>query len=1369
MAASAIRIGDQLILEEDYDESYIPQEQEILEYARMIGIDPDSEPELMWLAREGIVAPLPPEWKPCQDVTGDIYYFNFSTGQSSWDHPSDEHYRDLVTKEREKLQAQGGSKKKKKKEKKDKKKEKKVKDLPKPIMSLGSPLGPVQGPLGSLAPLKGMELTGSGGMRGSLSSSAGSSGGFDTLLIGSSKISAQQPPKPSAFIKSVGGKQPEQKLSLILPDLEEEDGDVLTSEDQSPRGSARLLKNLHMDIESLGGGFEYEESERGDESAASNCSDDGSEQELKKIGNSEEDDASRIENPGPCHGVMDQPRISETMLEHETSIDLNPPDTERSLSLSTESQSKKSNHDASGSANPSIYENTNSRVQSPLLYQGTQDESEDSEGMKDLASSKPKGEDTLDFGLKGRSMENILDITALSPHAESHKDIIEEEIDESLEEEISEDENEDLKQETNKQIHPEPEAVTKEIFADKTFKGTVGSTKITDPLPQPEREELDHKDQFHKNMDELLKPVFELPEHVDSHLKTKEEPPQLAEKSLKVQVTEIDLEEKQRQKLQELRELLRKQEEEEQHKMQEDQKSRLRSLSEVLEQEAMEAEVRMKEDHKKRLLKVEKELDTEMEAEERKIRERQQEMRDQRRLAMEHFEKSEEEMLLHEKNALKTKLKKEMDDAMNSERAMLLQEREAALQEIRERLKQEISEALESLKKDHVQNLERLRAEVQEKNQEEISNLQNSSLAHQQREDPNSLGELHLANKKITHILDYEREMRDLLQEKRQELQREHDRKLERMKEEHEQVVEKLRMELEEEEHTQRSKMLEKLREELGSMMQLHEKELETQRLNLEKLKEDRQRVHLEKQNILEEMEQNQEIRRKQLMVKTNQIDSQEKDLQKRREELDDQEKDFERKATDFQMKVKMEKEHAQLSNLLKQSQQELQEMQRHRSDMEDKVELIQNRYAELQKMSSHLEEEISRKQKCMKELNREEQRVEPELRLEDLTRSSSPEHPIPDPQNTDVSRLTLSPVHYQDDDPHLDTVRHYISSQGSSIQKAKDFLRLQTRSMCRRQTLLQAAKQQWRHDVRETQDPEKSKLLEGMKNNIDEEVRNLDEIQSTVVKGRILVQEKEHCLQELQSSLLEEISGEDITKGTKNKKAVTFDLSDSEDTCSISSSDAYKYDILPSQFGNSQRVQNLIDTLQRLTNDLNKVLTPTGPFACNPHSSPLMHTQSQVLAGMPLSSYITLNRISTPSGAPPPSRWAWDNRLHSSLPSTSTPATQSVDALLEEKWRKYFPGGSPSLIEKPQQTENKLGYVPAGAQVRMMQNSVFSVSSTDNRRMQAMIDTNKKWLENFRNDPRVPLLSRANRKPLGTGPLQLGLDENNQIKVFHY
>ncbi|XP_051962515.1 centrosomal protein of 164 kDa-like [Xyrauchen texanus] len=144
MTTSGLRIGDQVVLEEDYDENYIPSEQEIHEYAIEIGIDPQREPELLWLAREGMVVPLQPEWKPCQDITGEVYYFNFSTGQSTWDHPCDEHYRQLVILERQRAQqtqtaspatvtpatpaapaaAMGGKEKKKKKDKKDKKKQK---------------------------------------------------------------------------------------------------------------------------------------------------------------------------------------------------------------------------------------------------------------------------------------------------------------------------------------------------------------------------------------------------------------------------------------------------------------------------------------------------------------------------------------------------------------------------------------------------------------------------------------------------------------------------------------------------------------------------------------------------------------------------------------------------------------------------------------------------------------------------------------------------------------------------------------------------------------------------------------------------------------------------------------------------------------------------------------------------------------------------------------------------------------------------------------------------------------------------------------------------------------------------------------------
>lgn len=95
--------GDQLILEEDYDENYEPTEQEIKEYATdVLGLSISSDSDLIWIARQGIKEPLPPEWKPIQDVSGDIYYFNFENGQSMWDHPCDEYYRGLYLQEKKK-------------------------------------------------------------------------------------------------------------------------------------------------------------------------------------------------------------------------------------------------------------------------------------------------------------------------------------------------------------------------------------------------------------------------------------------------------------------------------------------------------------------------------------------------------------------------------------------------------------------------------------------------------------------------------------------------------------------------------------------------------------------------------------------------------------------------------------------------------------------------------------------------------------------------------------------------------------------------------------------------------------------------------------------------------------------------------------------------------------------------------------------------------------------------------------------------------------------------------------------------------------------------------------------------------------------
>uniref|UniRef100_T1IW81 WW domain-containing protein n=1 Tax=Strigamia maritima TaxID=126957 RepID=T1IW81_STRMM len=95
-------VSEQLVMSEYFDDEYIVSEDEIQEFARSIGIKPEIESDLLWIAREGILAPLPEEWKPCADIDGSIYYFNFKSGESLWEHPHDGHYRALVDRERKK-------------------------------------------------------------------------------------------------------------------------------------------------------------------------------------------------------------------------------------------------------------------------------------------------------------------------------------------------------------------------------------------------------------------------------------------------------------------------------------------------------------------------------------------------------------------------------------------------------------------------------------------------------------------------------------------------------------------------------------------------------------------------------------------------------------------------------------------------------------------------------------------------------------------------------------------------------------------------------------------------------------------------------------------------------------------------------------------------------------------------------------------------------------------------------------------------------------------------------------------------------------------------------------------------------------------
>ncbi|KAF2897548.1 hypothetical protein ILUMI_08625, partial [Ignelater luminosus] len=95
-----------VICEEIFDDTSHPSASEIRDYASKIGIDPDSEPQLLPLAEEGLMKPLPPGWKPCLDDKRKVYYYhNNLTGKTQWEHPLDDIYRGLVVRARTESQS----------------------------------------------------------------------------------------------------------------------------------------------------------------------------------------------------------------------------------------------------------------------------------------------------------------------------------------------------------------------------------------------------------------------------------------------------------------------------------------------------------------------------------------------------------------------------------------------------------------------------------------------------------------------------------------------------------------------------------------------------------------------------------------------------------------------------------------------------------------------------------------------------------------------------------------------------------------------------------------------------------------------------------------------------------------------------------------------------------------------------------------------------------------------------------------------------------------------------------------------------------------------------------------------------------------
>lgn len=92
-----------------HDSEDLDEEEQIFEFARYIGIDPDNEQYLMYLAEEGFSAQTPKPWVQCVDEQNNTFYFNKETNECMTDsHPNAEIYKSKVIVERQRRMQKAG-------------------------------------------------------------------------------------------------------------------------------------------------------------------------------------------------------------------------------------------------------------------------------------------------------------------------------------------------------------------------------------------------------------------------------------------------------------------------------------------------------------------------------------------------------------------------------------------------------------------------------------------------------------------------------------------------------------------------------------------------------------------------------------------------------------------------------------------------------------------------------------------------------------------------------------------------------------------------------------------------------------------------------------------------------------------------------------------------------------------------------------------------------------------------------------------------------------------------------------------------------------------------------------------------------------
>ncbi|XP_017163701.1 centrosomal protein of 164 kDa isoform X2 [Poecilia reticulata] len=844
-----------------------------------------------------------------------------------------------------------------------------------------------------------------------------------------------------------------------------------------------------------------------------------------------------------------------------------------------------------------------------------------------------------------------------------------------------------------------------------------------------------------------------------------------------------------------------REEEEEKMKAEREERSmRLKREEMEREQERLRRELEQGlEEQRERLLK---EKEARMGLLQEKLRREEEEEEGKLRVESENKLKQLRQNLLSERREEAARLKEEADKTLEELRESIREERERQQQKLREESEALLKETHVTLEEDRVatrdrleaqkkQDMERLKAESEEElaamtkrlereREEKLNTLKKEVNSSERRK------ELIVSPRPEQQLAEYHRELGDLLQEVRDEVQREHERKLEKLKDDHRREMDGIREKYLDEETAQRERLLHALQEDRARLQASHDLQLDRLRLQLDGQIQKTQLTHSCKESELRDLADKLDLREKELQSLEVLLQTKAADLNRRRKKLGDDEEDLDRQLEALPRLVRerdqlseelqrLREEVAQARELSHRAREERDEakdqsyrMREERDKAREESRTAREDRERLESKAALLQERCDRLTCRVGELEQaEDGRTLPqaEQNKKEAEKATAPsDDRIDSSLQVDELDSPLSPV--ADSQCSINELRQYVSSHGASIQKTKQFLERENSRLMERQAALQAAQ------TSSSQDPGLRGPSEERMRSIQQEARDVAELQRTVQRGNSLLRRKEEQLQQLESSMADEAMFEDSSQLPDRK--VTFDVTRSDTSSPVEPQDGTgDHPIIPA------KVQELAESLQHISAQLDSVLTALGSLTQR-ESSPLYPSFSMMLPqrfgteawGPPASAPVFTQGpgLAPSSAAPPLSERLWSGSA--APPLFSTPISSGLIApgdFMNSRWSQIFPGAAADLVASStvRTVPSYPSYTPVSQHSRSHQAMQKSVE-LDGQRLQGLIDSNKKWLNMRRKDPSIPLFTRY-RAASSNRLIQLGLDDNNQIRVYHY